>query len=243
MFGIKLRPLTLILLGTVAPARAGPPYLTDDPAPTDLRQWEIYSFVDDEGISGIQDADAGFDLNYGAAEGVQLTATLPMSFSRNKTEGWRSGTGDVEVAVKYRFLNDEKRGVSAAIFPRVILPTSSLEDGGKARVLLPVWIERDFAGGTSLFGGGGYEINPGTGNRNFWQAGLALTHDLSKTLSVGTEITHQGADADGGTAQTRAGVGAIAKLSDHYSLLFSGGPTWGDHRTGYHLYGAVGLFF
>jgi hypothetical protein len=232
-----------LLLGTAAPAWAGPPYLTDDPAPTDLRQWEIYSFIADEGIGSTQDADAGFDLNYGAAEGVQLTATLPMSFSRNKPEGWRSGAGGVEVAVKYRFLNDEEHGVSAAIFPRVILPTSSLEDGGKTRILLPVWIEKDFAGGTSLFGGGGYELNPGAGNRNFWQAGVALTHDVSKTLSLGAEVTRQGSDTDDATVQTRAGAGAIAKLSDHVSLLFSGGPTWEDHQTGYHAYGALGFFF
>jgi hypothetical protein len=106
-----------------------------------------------------------------------------------------------------------------------------------------VWLEKDFAGGTSLFGGGGFEINPGPGNRNFWQAGAALTKDVSEELSLGAEITREGPDRDGGTPQTRAGVGAIAKLSNHYSLLFSGGPTWADHRTGYHLYGALGLFF
>ena len=232
-----------LMLAAAAPAWAGPPYLTDDPVPTDLRHWEFYGFIDDEGISGTQDGDAGFDLNYGAAEGVQLTATLPLSFSREQSRGWRSGSGDVEVAVKYRFLNDEKHGVSAAIFPRLILPTSSLAEDGKTRILLPVWLEKDFAGGTSLFGGGGFEINPGPGNRNFWQAGAALTKDVSEELSIGAEITREGPDSDGGTPQTRAGVGAIAKLSTHYSLLFSGGPTWADHRTGYHLYGALGLFF
>ena len=152
---VKTRLFTALLLGAAAPAWAGPPYLTDDPAPTDLKQWEIYSFLADEGIDATQDADAGLDLNYGAAKGVQLTATLPLSFSRESPQGWRSGAGDVEVAVKYRFLDDEKHGVSAAIFPRVILPTSSLEADGKTRVLLPLWLQKDFAGGTSLFGGRG----------------------------------------------------------------------------------------
>jgi hypothetical protein len=104
-------------------------------------------------------------------------------------------------------------------------------------------MEKDFAGGTSLFGGGGYEINPGAGNRNFWQAGVALTQELSEKISLGAEITRQGSDTADGTAQTRAGVGSIVKLGDHYALLFSGGPTWADHRTSYHLYGALGLFF
>ena len=231
------------LASLAAPALAGPPYLTDDPAPTDRGHWEIYVFAAGEGRRSIVDADTGLDLNYGAAPGVQLTATLPLSFSHTTDEGWRGGTGDAELAVKYRFFNDVDRGLSAAIFPRVILPTAAHAPGEKTRLLLPIWLQKDFAGGTSLFGGGGLTINPGAGNRDFWQAGLALTHDVAKSLSVGAEITRQGADVDGGTSQTRAGIGAVAQLSDHYALLLSAGPTWADHRTGYHAYAALGLNF
>jgi hypothetical protein len=231
------------LAGAAAPAYAGPPYLTDDPVPTDTGHWEIYAFTAAEGRHSTLDADAGFDLNYGPVEGIQLTATLPLSFSHAPMEGWRSGTGDVELGVKYRLLHDEKHGLSAAIFPRAILPTASHSPGEKTRFLLPLWLGKDFAGGTSLFGGGGYTINPGPGDRDFWQAAVALTHDFSEKVSVGAEITRQGPDTVGGTAQTRAGVGTIVKLTDHLNLLGSGGPTWADNRTGYHLYGALGLNF
>jgi hypothetical protein len=60
---------------------------------------------------------------------------------------------------------------------------------------------------------------------------------------VGAEIARQGSDTVRGTAQTRVGIGSILKLTDHYALLVSGGPTWADHRTGYHFYAALGLFF
>ena len=72
---------------------------------------------------------------------------------------------------------------------------------------------------------------------------MALTHDISKEVSAGVELTHQGPDTVGGTAQTRAGAGAIVHLAGPASLLLSGGPTWADHRTGYHFYGALGLNF
>jgi hypothetical protein len=111
------------------------------------------------------------------------------------------------------------------------------------RILLPLWIGKDFAGGTSIFGGGGFTINPGGGNRDFWQAAVALTHDVSKRVLAGVEITRQGGDVVGGAAQTRAGIGGIIQLSDHYSLLFSGGPTWADHQTSYHFYAALSLNF
>jgi len=230
-------------MATVTPALAGPPYLTDDPVPTETAHWEVYAFSAAEGRHSLLDADAGLDLNYGPTKDVQLTATLPLSFSHDQQRGWRSGTGDLELGVKYRFFNDEEHGISAAIFPRAILPTSSFASDEKARILLPLWIGKDFDGGTSIFGGGGYEINPGPDNLDFWQAAIALTHDVNDAWSVGAELTRQGADTAGGTAQTRAGVGSIVKLSDHNALLFSGGPTWSDHRTGYRIYGALGLFF
>jgi hypothetical protein len=72
---------------------------------------------------------------------------------------------------------------------------------------------------------------------------MAVTQDVTKSVNLGAELTRQGPDTTDGTAQTRAGVGAIVQLSKHESLLFSGGPTWADHRTGYHFYGALGLFF
>lgn len=238
-----LRLAALTLGSVAAPAVAGPPYLTDDPVPTDTGHWEIYAFASGEGHRSDLDADAGLDLNYGAVRGVQLTATLPLSFSHARLAGWHGGTGDVELGAKYRFLADEKSGFSAAIFPRIILPTAAHSPGERARLLLPLWMEKDFKGGTSLFGGGGFELNPGSGNRNFWQAGLALTQDVSERLSIGAEVTRQGADTVGGTAQTRAGLGTIVKLNEHYALLLSGGPTWADRRTSFRFYTALGLNF
>lgn len=237
-----------VIIGSLpVPASAGPPYLTDDPIPTDKGHWEAYLFTSGEhgnsDDAGELDGEGGLDLNYGAIKGVQLTATVPVSFSHDAPNGWRSGTGDLELGVKYRFLNDEKEHFSAAIFPRAILPTSTNVGHERVRLLLPLWIERDFAGSTSVFGGGGYEINPGPGNRGFWQTAMAVTHDIDKNLSVGAEIAWQQPDTVGGSNQTRAGIGSIIKLSDHYALLFSAGPNWIEHQTGYHFYAALGLDF
>jgi hypothetical protein len=172
---------------------------------------------------------------------VQLTATLPLSASHESGERWRSGSGDVELAVKYRFIHDQQSGFSAAIFPRVILPTAAHAPGGKTRLLLPLWIGKDFAGGVSIFGGGGYELNPG--GTNFWQGGVALTKEVTPKVSLGAELMHQGADTHDGTAQTRAGLGATVQLSGHHALLLSAGPTWADRRTGYHFYAGLGFDF
>lgn len=234
--------IAIVAFVVAVPAVAGPPFITDDPEPTDTGHWEIYAFGEGQGEGASMDGDAGLDLNYGAVRDVQLTATLPTNFEHERGSGWRGGTGNLELAVKYRFLHDEKSGVSMAIFPRVFLPTSSLNSGERTQLLLPVWTQKDL-GSTSLFGGGGYEINPGPGNRDFWQEGAAVTHDFTHGFIGGVEIAHQGPDVDGGTSETDLGAGLIVHVSGIASFLASAGPSWADHRTGYHFYAALGLNF
>ncbi|WP_309662469.1 hypothetical protein, partial [Sphingomonas sp.] len=115
------------------------------------------------------------------------------------------GAGDVEVGIKYRFVDITSQGLSVAIFPRVFLPTSKASI--RTRVLLPVWAQKDI-GKTSLFGGGGYEVNPGPGSRDFWLAGAAVTHAVSDKVTVGGEATHQSAGTDGGASRNSLGAGA-----------------------------------
>ena len=150
----------LAALLIAAPAVAGPPYQTDDPEPTELRHWEIYNFLTFDGHGGDYDGAAGFDLNYGAARGLQLTATLPLAFERTRPGTAHLGAGDLELGAKYRFIDDQEGGWQAAVFPRVIMPTAAHDLGGRhARLLLPLWVQKDL-GSTSVFGGGGFEINP-----------------------------------------------------------------------------------
>lgn len=233
----------LALLGAAARAIAGPPYLTDDPETTEFGKWEIYNFVTLDGRRSDVDGEGGWDLNYGAADGLQLTATVPLAFAHSKESGWRGGSGDLELAAKYRVVNDKKSGWEAALFPRVILPTSAKNLGGRrARLLLPLWLQKDF-GKTAVFGGGGYEINPGSGNRNFWQAGVAVTHDVTEKLQLGGEVTRQSADTEGGKGSTGVDAGMIGKVGGPYSLLVAGGPSFSGGQTSYHAYVALGLNF
>lgn len=231
------------LAGLSTIASAGPPYVTDDPQPTDLHHWEVYVFAAAEGAHRSWDGAAGVDLNYGPVPGVQLTATLPIALVHEGGDT-RIGPGDVELGVKYRFLHREAAAVDIAIFPRLIVPTAGRRFGtGRARLLLPVWGEKDW-GPWSLFGGGGYTINPGVGSRDFWQAGLALTRTLSDRLSVGLEATIQGSDAVGAHANAGLGVGGVYRLGGPFALLVSGGPVHEHHGpTGWRGYAALGIDF
>ena len=236
---LRLLCLSAILAVTAASAAvAGPPFATDDPVPTDTGHYEIYAFAAASHIPGATGGATGFDLNYGPIKDVQLTATLPLEFAT----GQPLRRGDVEFGVKLRLLHQDKQGIDLAIFPRVILPTSA--GARRVDVLLPVWAERDW-GKWALFGGGGYMLHGGPGNRNYWLAAAALTRQASKSLLLGGEFYSHGPDSIGAHRYSGINLGAILALDDHWALLASGGPGIDHGREGgqYSGYGAVRLTF
>lgn len=118
--------LTAASIALFAPsALAGPPFLTDDPEPTDAGHWEIYvPLIEGEGLSSDLEGSTGVEFNYGAARNLQITVGLPAAYAHNSS-GWQWGRGDLEVSAKYRFFHNENTGLQIAAFPGVTIPTAS----------------------------------------------------------------------------------------------------------------------
>ncbi|MGN6148908.1 MAG: hypothetical protein ACTHPD_10250, partial [Rhizomicrobium sp.] len=81
----------LLFLIMPFPALAGPPYVTDDPAPTDKGHFEIYAFDAGTSARGGVDGQAGIDFNYGGAADLQLTAVLPLNYEKPGRSGLLAG--------------------------------------------------------------------------------------------------------------------------------------------------------
>jgi len=221
---IPLLLLSVLVVGRSDFAIAGPPFVSDDPEPTDLRHWEIYAFAGGSHIAGATSGSTGFDINYGGARDLQLTAVVPLDYETGRDGS--VGIGDVEIAAKYKFLHQSEGSIlpDVAFFPRAFVPTGGHRFGtGRVSLLLPLWAQKDL-GKWSLFGGGGYQINPGRGQRDFWLTGIGLQRSVTECLAIGAEIYHQTADADDARRFTGANIGALYKLTDHWSLLGSAGP-------------------
>lgn len=239
----KLLLAAALPIACIRIAGAGPPFLTDDPEPTDEGHWEIYApTLDAAGKESEFEGALGAEFNYGAAPNVQVTVGAPIGYS-HASGGINAGRGDLELSVKYRFFHDETHAVQVALFPGITAPTAAGGFGARhVTALLPVWLQKD-SGAWSLFGGGGFAINPGAGNRNYWTGGLALSRELSRNLLVGCEADRQGADTPEGRATTSVGIGAILRITSTVRFLASAGPTLEDGRgaTLFHLFLAVGL--
>jgi hypothetical protein len=224
--------LALAALLSASPALAGPPYLTDDPEPTDTGHWEVYGFANGmksgDGLGG----ETGLDINYGGAKDLQLTAVLPLGYSADgySLDHLTVGTGVIELAAKLKLLHQSEHSwvPDLAVFPRIFVPTDARFGPAKANLWLPVWLGKDF-GPWSVFGGGGYQINPGQGEKGFWQGGIALTRSFGEKASLGAEVWRQTDDSPGSGGFIAANIGATWRLTKHWSLIGSAGPTWQDH--------------
>lgn len=205
-------------------AIAGPPYVTDDPEPTDTGHFEIYLFGAGTHTLDGADGAAGLDFNYGAAKDLQLSATFPIAYEHPVGAPIIGGLGNVELAAKYRFLHQEDFGVDVVVFPRVFLPSGSHRVGDQHAVFfLPVWLGREI-GAWTTFGGGGCAINRGDGSQDYCLLGWAVTRKIADDLEIGAEIYHQTPDAKGARTSTSLGVGARYDLNETFHIVTSIGP-------------------
>jgi hypothetical protein len=223
---LKILPLAL-LLNLVLAARvwAGPPFLTDDPVPTDYRHWETYLFASGyhEGGGYIIDGPA-VELNYGALPDTQLSLTIPMT-SVGGNMGAATGLGDVLLGAKYRFVHETNGWPQIAFYPAVTLPTGNAARGlgdGRAWFELPVWLQKS-RGPWTTYGGGGVVLNSAPGERDYGFAGWLLQRDFGEHLSLGGELFGQGRAADDDGAFLALNFGGSWQFNEHFSVLASAG--------------------
>jgi hypothetical protein len=185
----------VLAAGTPLPATAGPPFLTDDPEPVDYGHWEIIGFSMGTSVQGDAAGSLpGVEINYGALPNMQLHVKAAVAFNRQST-GTEFGYGDTEFGVKYRLINpgEDDWWPQLAVYPVLIAPSGNTERGlgsGAIHAFLPLWVQKDF-GKWTTYGGGGYGINPGLGNRNYWFFGWQLQRQVTDHLALGAEIFHQ----------------------------------------------------
>jgi hypothetical protein len=210
-------------------ALAGPPFVTDDPEPVDYLHWELYTFSmgthrmgDTSGV-----APPSCDCNYGVLPNVHLHFQPGLALHQAGGGPLESGPGDTEFGIKYRFIEQDKAGwvPSVAIYPLLEVPTGDAARGlgtGRTHAFVPLWVQKDF-GDWTTYGGGGYWINPGPGNRDYWFFGWLLQKKINEELTLGGELFHQTANTMDGHASSGFNLGAQYDFTDHDHLLFSAG--------------------
>ena len=225
------KPVALALcLNLILTARifAGPPFLTDDPAPVDLYHWEAYLFT-----SGMTSSD-GYDfegpaveLNYGVLPETQLHLIVPITSVDGPGMSAASGLGDMELGIKYRFVQETNERPQIGIFPMAELPTGNESRGlgnGRTWFRLPLWVQKSW-GPWTTYGGGGAVVNSAPGQRNYPFGGWLVQRNFGKHLVLGGEVFAQGQDTESDKGFGALNFGGFYNVTEHFSLLFSAGHT------------------
>ena len=216
------------LLSVPAPAQAGPPYVTDDPEPVPYRHWEFYLASQHELTSdGATGTAPLLEVNYGAAPGVQLHVLAPLAYARPSGGPTRFGPGDIELGAKLRFVQEGEHAPMVGIFAMLELPTGNAGRGlgtGRLHAFLPLWLQKSY-GAWTTYGGVGYWLNPGTGNRNYWFAGWQVQRRLGALATPGVEIFYTTADRSDGRSSLRFNLGLVLDLAEQHHILASGGTS------------------
>lgn len=238
--------LSCVLLYAPA-AFAGPPFQTDDPEPVDLHHYEFYIFGAMDGTPLETDPTGpAAEFNWGAAPNLQVHAILPLGGILPSDAPAAYGLTDMELGVKYRFVQETKYRPMIGTFTMLEVPTGSYSRGlgvGAVWYKLPVWIQKEW-GPWTTYGGGGYQIVPQTGYKNFPFGGWLIQRDLGKKWTVGAEVFSHGAEGSA-TPQTQAST--MIDLGGYYyfrnpgfQLLFCYGHSIAGQTENY---GYLGLYW
>jgi hypothetical protein len=207
-------------------ALAGPPFVTDDPEPVEYKHAEAYLAVQ---YRHDRDGDSStlphVEINYGLIPNVQIHLIAPLQYMKPEGASSHYGYGDTELGVKYRFIRETDYVPQVGIFPLIEFPTGDSDKGlgsGRTQYFLPIWLQKS-RGPWTTYGGGGYWINPGERNKDWWQFGWQIQREINKTLTLGTEIYYKTASTADSNDSTGYSVGAIINFTENHHLLLSVG--------------------
>jgi Putative MetA-pathway of phenol degradation len=233
-----VRGMRLILSAGLAiptPGMAGPPFVTDDPELVEYGHWEVNNALVGTLVQGGGSAALPWiDANYGLLPDVQLHVQPQLDYVRTEA-GTEFGIGDTEIGVKYRLIKEDEQGLTpmVSIYPLIEIPTGNHDRGlgdGVVRTFLPIWAEKTL-GKWTVYGGGGFWINPGPAGKNAWFLGGVALYQVTDNLQLGGEAFLQTAEAPGEKDAPGFNLGGSYALTQNLHLLFSAGQSLANQST------------
>ncbi|MCX5784462.1 MAG: hypothetical protein NTX59_02105 [Elusimicrobia bacterium] len=210
-----------------------PPMISDDTGTPGPKSWEINAVFDAVLSKDSKSYEVPLlDINYGVGETIQLKYEVPYVFNDNTGEKAR-GISNSKIGVKYKFYDNEKNGLSLAVYPQIefLTPGSKLagarEEGGEGGVAekgvtyeLPFLLTKEFGKFSVTANVSGERSSEDTHIAAF--ASLGAGTRLTDKLAILCEIA--GSDLNNADEKrVLANLGFKFKLSDQHAIVVSAG--------------------
>jgi hypothetical protein len=191
--------------------------ITDDPGTPGDGHWENNIAIAFEHRPNEWSIDTPqFDLNYGWGDHIQLNLQTGPTILKRDDHGAVGGLGGTELAVKWRFLDQDRNSIDMSTYPRVIFNIfqSSVRRGlayDGTRVRLPLEVAKKF---------GRIELNPEIGalvstvGRSEWLYGIVAGTELTEKTEVLAEL-HGTSRNNFSQDELALNLGWRHKLSEH----------------------------
>lgn len=224
----------LFILAASLSVHAGPPLITDDPDTPGEGRWEINLPITREQSCDQRIFETPLlDINYGLGERTQVKFEVPWVVLDRRDNGTIDGLGNSEIGVKYRFLDEDRHGMSMSIYPQLEFnnPTSSDERGlvdEGVRLKLPVQMTRS-VGSFDLYLEAGYEFVEADDDE--WLYGVATGYPVNDQLELLAEVAGT-AGHDFDEAELVFNIGGKVAINDYLNLLLSAGRGFLESSSG-----------
>jgi hypothetical protein len=129
------------------------------------------------------------------------------------------------LGIDYQFFKGTESLPHMVIYPTLEVPTGDASEGlgsGHLQFFLPVWAEQEI-GKWTIYGGGGFELNPGGNNRDWVITGIVAQYQVLDNLALGAEVYNRTSQQVGQRDDTAFNLGATYDFNDTYHLVVSAG--------------------
>jgi len=197
--------------------------ITDDPGTPGDGKFEINLAIAFEHRPGETAFGVpAIDINYGVGDRIQLTLQGGPVLLKRSDHGTIGGLGGTEAAVKWRFVDDQRTGITMSMFPRVLFNISQSsvrrglsEDG--TRFQIPLQFAKAFPGFDLDLEWGPLVDTIG---RARWLYGIVVGVDAGKTTAFMAEL-HGTSRTNFTRDELAVNVGIRQKMNDHCVFIGS----------------------
>jgi hypothetical protein len=207
-------------------AFAGAPFQTDDPVVIDVAHTDIVVFNQQTlAASGRSGTLAGVEIHYGPIPNLEVDLGMPYNFDFPTDGSAQRGYGDTTLALKYRLIQESDTKPQVSFLPKLNLSTGNADRGlgnGGDQLFLALALQKN-SGKLQMNVHGGYWINNGAENRNYWFLGWQAQYAFTSHWRLGIEVFHTSPQVVGQGRETGFNVGGYYLFDSKNQVLFSAG--------------------